>query len=275
MAPLEAVDVRQLPTAAAPGARNMALDAAAADHVAEGGPASVRVYEWEPSTLSLGYAQDPGTIDWAFCDEERIDVTRRPTGGGAIYHDRMGDISYSIVAPRDVLPENLMESYTLLCQPVLDAFSRLGLDVQFAESHRPAVHEPVCYLRALHPSHDLAIPREAGDRKISGNAQYRRRDAVIQHGSITFSLKPERHLGCFTADLEEATFRDRVTGIENHVDVTREQAITALEDALREWALAERGDWTEQEHYRADELVETTFGAEPWIKEQEGPFTRE
>ncbi len=40
-----------------PGPMTMALEAAAAETVAAGGPATVRVYTW-PDTLSLGYGQD-------------------------------------------------------------------------------------------------------------------------------------------------------------------------------------------------------------------------
>ena len=81
------------------GPLNMALDEIAAETAAAGGPRTVRVYRWEPSTLSLGYQQEPATVDWEFCDREGISVTRRPTGGGGIYHDSHGDVSYSIVAP--------------------------------------------------------------------------------------------------------------------------------------------------------------------------------
>jgi lipoate-protein ligase A len=92
------------------GPLNMALDEIAAETAAEGGPRTVRVYQWDPSTLSLGYRQDEDTVAWDYCDREGISVTRRPTGGGGIYHDRYGDISYSIVAPADELPGDLMPS---------------------------------------------------------------------------------------------------------------------------------------------------------------------
>ena len=45
------------------GPMNMALDEVAAETAAAGGLRTLRVYQWEPSTLSLGYHQDPATID--------------------------------------------------------------------------------------------------------------------------------------------------------------------------------------------------------------------
>lgn len=272
MGVIEETNVRQLPTAAETGAMNMALDAVAAETVAQGGPASVRVYEWSPSTLSLGYAQDPKTVDWRFCDREGIEVTRRPTGGGGIYHDAVGDISYSIVASRSELPGDLMECYELLCQPILEAFDAMGADVRFATSERLAAHEPSCYLRGLHPSHDLVVSEPDGERKISGNAQHRPRDAVIQHGSLLFRNLPERHMACFVSeDADPDVYRERVTAIEEQSDIDRHVAIDSLETTLGDWFDASPGEWRAAERDRARELVAEKFGAEDWIRRRVDP----
>jgi len=251
------------------GPLNMALDEVAAETAATEGVGTVRVYRWDPSTLSLGYHQDPDTIDWAFCEREGITVTRRPTGGGAIYHDSWGDISYSIVAPAADLPGDLMESYELLCEPLFTALERMGVDARFADETRPAVYEPACYLRELHPAHDVV----AGDgRKISGNAQYRQRDAVIQHGSVTFERTTERHLACF-ADPEAtpAAFDERVTSVRDQADVTREEAVAVLEDALADRVGAHEGVWTDAEVDSARERAEAKYERTAWTRNREEP----
>lgn len=272
MGALEGLSVRHLPTEHVPGALNMALDAVAGDTAATEGIASVRVYGWDPSTLSLGYAQDPSTIDWEFCEREGIKVTRRPTGGGAIYHDNVGDISYSIVAPADALPGNLMDCYRLLCEPIEEAFARMGVDVSFIDEERPEIHQPACYLRELHPSHDLVVTAPSGEQKISGNAQYRRRSAVIQHGSLTYRVSPERHLGCFTDhQLDAGTFRDRVTGIQEQSGITRQEAIDCLESTLREWSGASAEQWTDTERERAESLATDKFHADEWVIDRTDP----
>ncbi len=108
------------------GATQMALEEIAARAALEDDVRTVRTYAWEPSTLSLGYRQDAETVDWEFCEREGIDVTRRQTGGGGIYHDRHADISYTIVAPADEVPGDLMDCYELFCEPILEAFDRLA-----------------------------------------------------------------------------------------------------------------------------------------------------
>ena len=253
-----------------PGPLNMALDEIAAETAAEDGIRTVRVYSWEPSTLSLGYHQDPETIDWGFCDREGITVTRRPTGGGAIYHDAVGDISYSIVAPADELPGDLMESYELLCQPLMDAFERMGVEAYFAESEQPAIHEPACYLRQLHPAHDVLAD---DGRKISGNAQYRQRDAVIQHGSITFSRATDRHLGTFTDPPDADAFEKRVTSVWEQAGIDRDVAVDALETSLQEWSGAYEGSFGDGELDRARERAKRKYASDAWTREREDPAT--
>jgi lipoate-protein ligase A len=251
-----------------PGPMQMALDEVAAETAAAGGPRTLRVYTWEPSTLSLGYHQDPATIDWDFCEREGIAVTRRPTGGGAIYHDRTGDVSYSVVAPAAELPGDLLATYELLCRPLFDALGRLDVDARFADDPRPAIHEPACYLRAINPAHDVV----AGDgRKLSGNAQYRQRDSVIQHGSLSVERNVDAHLGVFTADLDPGVFRERVAAVRELVDADRDRTVAALEAAFREWADAASGDWREAELERARELADRKFGSAEWTRQRVDP----
>jgi lipoate-protein ligase A len=249
------------------GAMNMALDEIAAETAAKGGPRTLRVYRWDPATLSLGYHQDPETVDWAFCEREGIDVVRRPTGGGAIYHDTHADISYSIVAPADELPGDLMDTYERLCEPLFSAFERLGVSADFADTERSALFEPACYLRALHPAHDVVVD----SRKVSGNAQYRRRDSVIQHGSAMFDDTADRHLATFVDGVTAERFRERVTTIGEHADVDREAAVDAFEASLAAWADAETGEWTDDELDHARERAREKYDAPAWNRDREDP----
>ena len=269
-----------------PGPLQMALDEVAAETAAAGGPRTVRVYRWAPSCLSMGYGQAVDTVDWDHCESAGVDVTRRQTGGGGIYHDNEGDIAYSIAAPADELPGELIESYHELCPPILDGFARLGVDADFVEEERPSIYQPACYLRGLHPAHDVVSDGGAG-RKLAGNAQYRRKDAVIQHGSITYDSRPEAHLAVFSEpDVTVEQFGERVAGITDIVDVaerssagnqkspisgdvSREEAVDAFESALGEWADAEEGDWTDEELERGREIAAEKYESEAWVRERD------
>jgi lipoate-protein ligase A len=242
------------------GPENMALDEVAAETAAAGGPRTLRVYRWDPGTLSLGYRQPADTVDWEFCERVGIPVVRRPTGGGGIYHDAIGDISYSIVVPAEDVPGDLMETYTHLLEPVLDALDRMDVPATIAEEPAAAIHEPSCYLRGIDPAHDVVV----GGHKIGGTAQYRTREAVVQHGSITFARATERHLGCFAGAPDPETFEGRVTSIREQAGIDRERAVACLESTLEEWADADEGTWTGDELERAAELAAGRFDDDAW-----------
>jgi len=282
-----AVDWRLIHEEARPGPLQMALDEVAAETAAAGGPATLRTYRWEPSCLTLGRHQDPETVDWACCEREGIDVTRRQTGGGGIYHDARADVAYSIAVPAESVPGELLDCYHLLCEPILDAFERLGIDADYVGEAVPELYHPACYLRELHPAHDVVAGGERADaaddrrgkpRKVAGNAQYRKREAVIQHGSLSFSVDAERHLGVFRdPPVTPAAFRERVVGMEELVDVERANAVATVEAALAEWAGATPeatvepdGSWTDTELERAEELAAEKYRDEEWIRTRPG-----
>jgi lipoate-protein ligase A len=268
MTALEEYDCRLIREERRPGPMQMALDEIAAETASKSGLCTLRVYRWTPSTLSLGYHQDPETVDWAYCEREGIDITRRQTGGGGIYHDQYGDISYSIIVPADAVPGRLLSSYELLCVPILDAFERMGVDASFAEAEKPALHQPTCYLRAVNPAHDIL----AGGQKISGNAQYRQKDAVIQHGSLSYDRTVDRHLSVFADPSVSADeFRRRVTSIRNQSDTDREAAVDHLEAAFSAWVGAPEGSWTADELDRALELAARKYETDAWNREREAP----
>ncbi|RLM59660.1 lipoate--protein ligase family protein [Halobellus sp. Atlit-31R] len=261
--PLADQEWRLIREEARDGPLQMALDEVAAETAANGGPRTVRVYRWNPSTLSLGYGQDPDTVDWDHCAEAGVSVTRRQTGGGGIYHDVAGDVSYSITAPKSELPGDLMEAYHLLCEPILDAFGRLGIDADYVSESLPEIWSPACYLRELHPAHDVV----ADGRKISGNAQYRRRDAVVQHGSLTYSVRAADHLAAFDDhDVTPEQFRERVVGVDELADVSRAETVAAVEEALAAWADATEGEWTDAELEQARERAAEKYTAEDWVR---------
>ncbi|QCS41577.1 biotin/lipoate A/B protein ligase family protein [Natrinema versiforme] len=253
------------------GATQMALEEIAAGTALEDGIRTVRTYSWEPSTLSLGYRQDADTVDWDFCEREGVDVTRRQTGGGGIYHDRFADISYTIVAPADEVPGNLMDCYELFCEPILEAFDRMGVDAAFASAEQDAIYQPSCYLRDINPAHDIVAPADAGDeaKKISGNAQYRQRDVVIQHGSISYALEPRAHVGVFDAELEESTFTDRVTSVRDEAGLDRDGAVETIANSLRDWCDAEVSTWRDGELEAARDLADRKFGSNAWVRNRE------
>lgn len=144
----------------------MAIDEALAYARRKGeSPNTIRLYRWNPSAVSVGYFQSTRhEVDLEACGRLGVDVIRRITGGGTVFHDYEGEITYSLVAPDDdpKIPRDILASYSLICKGVVEGLAGLGLDAEFK------------------PINDIIT----GGKKISGNAQTRRYGSVLQHGTI-------------------------------------------------------------------------------------------
>ncbi len=173
---------RLLKTPPAHGAWNMAVDEAILEHIHRGESLpTLRLYSWEPPCLSLGYAQPFSDVDLARLQARGWEVVRRPTGGRAILHT--DELTYSITAPADdpVTTGSVLESYNRIARALLRALLHLGLPVQIEEVAVPALAgaaNPVCF--EVPSSYEITV---AG-RKLVGSAQARRKEGVLQHGSL-------------------------------------------------------------------------------------------
>ena len=91
---------RFLPLQTSNAALNMAIDEAILTaRVAEKVPNTLRFYRWQPSTVSIGKNQTPEKE--VYLDAAKrlgVDVVRRCSGGGTVYHDFEGEVTYSVVA---------------------------------------------------------------------------------------------------------------------------------------------------------------------------------
>ncbi len=151
---------------------NMAIDEAMLEARAEGSvPNTLRLYMWKPSAVSIGYFQGlRDEVDLGTCKRFGLDVVRRITGGGAVLHDSEGELTYSLVLGQDGGLGDILKSYKILGGGLIYALKNLGLESDFQGIN------------------DIVV---AG-RKISGNAQTRRRGVILQHGTLL--IRADREL---------------------------------------------------------------------------------
>jgi len=124
------------------GPMQMALEEIAAETAASGGPRTVRCLPVVAIDAVDGLPPGSGVGGLGVL-RARGNRCHPPTDrGGGIYHDEFGDISYSIVAPADELPGDLMDCYEVLCEPILDAFHEMGVDAQFVPRSIPRSTNP-------------------------------------------------------------------------------------------------------------------------------------
>lgn len=98
-------------------------------------------------------------INNAYVKEHGVQVVRRLSGGGAVYHD-LGNLNYSFIVNAPTGRYNFRE----MSQPVVYTLIRLGVNVEFSGRN------------------DLVID----GKKISGSAQFIRRGRILHHGTLLF-----------------------------------------------------------------------------------------
>lgn len=151
---------------------NMALDEAIA--VARSRnlvPNTFRFFRWKPSAVSIGYFQSmEEEVDTDACDDRGLDYVRRRTGGGAVYHDQDGELTYSLIIDEHhrLICRDFQRTYETLCSGLVLGLRLLGIPAEFK------------------PINDIVVE----GKKISGNAQTRGMNVVHQHGTILREVDP-------------------------------------------------------------------------------------
>ncbi len=133
-------------------------------------PDTLRLYRWRPSSVTIGYFQKiREVVNLEYANLMKIPVVRRITGGGAVYHDELGEITYAIVMRVRKGYEDIEESYRRICRALIYALESIGLKPMFK------------------PVNDIIV----NGKKISGSAQIRRKNVLLQHGTLLVSSNLE------------------------------------------------------------------------------------
>lgn len=175
---------------------NMAIDEAILTARIQGRvPNTLRFFMWKPSAVSIGRFQDASTtVHLENCRKHGVDVVRRISGGGAVYHDQRDEITYSvIVSEKDFGSVDVFQAYRMICGGLIEGAKILGVDVDF------------------NPGDSRKCPNiTIGNRKISGSAQSRKRGVLLQHGTLLIDV-----------DLEKMFTFLRVAWAKTSIDVMR------------------------------------------------------
>ncbi len=165
---------RLLPLSTYNAAMNMAIDEAILQaRIADEVPNTLRFYRWQPSAVSIGRNQK--LQDEVYLENAKrfgVDVVRRISGGGAVYHDFEGEVTYSVVAKvADLGSADVTTVYNKIYGSVTDALRLLGVPADFSGGD----------------SKNCPNLTVAG-KKISGSSQTISRGVVLQHGTVLLNL---------------------------------------------------------------------------------------
>jgi lipoyl(octanoyl) transferase len=265
------------------GSWNMAVDEAILQAIGRDEvPPTLRLYAWQPACLSLGYAQPGSDVDSALLKQHGWDLVRRPTGGRAILHT--DELTYSVTGPQKEprLAGSVLESYRTLSQALLLALHLLDIPAQAMEkplvlnpsmsngNEKNGEVNPVCF--EVPSNYEITIH----GKKIVGSAQARRKQGVLQHGSlplygdltrITQALVfPDTASRKLAAErlLARATTAEAILGQPLAWEAAAEAFIKAFSQALN--LDLQPGELTPKEQQEAEALQESKYAHSQWTE---------
>lgn len=151
---------------------NMALDEVLSERVGAGArKPTLRIWGWSSPCIVLGRFQSVrNEVDEAEAGRQDIQIVRRISGGGAMFIEPMGAITWSIYAPAELAAGmSFPASYAMFDDWAVEALRQLGIDAYYA------------------PLNDIT----SANGKIGGAAQSRRGGAILHHTTMAYEMNTD------------------------------------------------------------------------------------
>ena len=201
-----------------------------------------------PSIIVGKHQNTLAEINIDYVKENNIDVVRRLSGGGAVFHD-LGNLNFTFI--KNVNKEENLVDFKKYTQPVIAVLNHLGVDAKFEGRN------------------DIMI----NGRKVSGNAEHVFKRRVLHHGTLLFSS--------VMADLSQAlkvnplkyqdkgvkSVRSRVTNISEHLP--HKMSVIEFHDKIFNFMVDSEEDavlyeYTPEDIKNINQLVEKKYKTWEW-----------
>lgn len=200
-------------------------------------------------TVVVGRNQCTETeINHTYIKEHKINVVRRLSGGGAVYHD-LGNINFTFIVNTSTAKKH---TFSFFAYPIILALKKFNITAEFSGRN------------------DITI----NGRKISGNAQYFYKNKMLHHGTLLFNTDLNALVCALTPDSNLFTPKtiksvpSRVTTIKEHLpaDITLSQFQETLIRTIFENFTADYNEYfpTKNDLACINSLAETRYKQSKW-----------
>lgn len=220
---------------------NLAMEEALLDSIAPGSPGCFLLWQNSPSVIIGRHQNAVSEVNLPELRKRGINLVRRMTGGGAVYHD-LGNLNFSFILPqaegRDIKQLDLLE-------PIIRHLGALGVQA------------------AMEGRNDLSIP---GHGKFSGLASRQLPGKYQLHGTIMHDVDLSVLEHVLLVDPEKfkskgvASVRARVANLKSHIPVD----LPALWSGLRDSYDIAPSPIEDQVKSRAKQLAEDKYSQDCW-----------
>jgi len=154
----------------------------------------LRFYEWAHPSATYGYFIKPANfLDLEGVNHVGLDLGRRPTGGGIVFH--LTDVAFSVIIPatHPAYSLNTLENYAFLNRHVVQALKKLHQNIQptlLDQETRISDSMSQHFCMAKPTIYDVMLE----GKKVGGAAQRRTRDGFLHQGTISLAMPDEKLL---------------------------------------------------------------------------------
>ncbi len=224
---------------------NLALEQYVFDRMPRG-ESYLMLWQNRPAVIIGKYQNALEELHTGYVRKHGIQVTRRLSGGGAVYHD-LGSINYTYIV--DGTLDGSMD-LAAFCRPLLETLQGLGIHAE------------------LTGRNDISIE----GKKVSGNAQYSREGRIMHHGTILYDsdLSMLNEVLRVPADKIVSkgikSVRSRVANIREYLECPL--SVQEFWSILRERMCGGRAkktyDWTRTDLEEVDKIRRERYGTWEW-----------
>ncbi|MCI5825641.1 MAG: lipoate--protein ligase family protein [Arcanobacterium sp.] len=231
---------------------NLALDDVLAAAVARGKRAPhLRIWRWNTPQIVIGSGQSVANeVNEAACQRNGVAISRRASGGGAMFMLPTDAITYSVIVPTAAIAQiSFQASYELLDSWAVTALRDLGVPAHYA------------------PINDIATPRA----KIAGAAQKRYASGVtVHHTTASYTINESLMYECLRIGAPAVSPRGhrsavkQVDTIARYTPLPRAAVIDRLVAEFASEYHAPLSELTPEELTAAEELAARTYSTPEW-----------
>ena len=208
-----------------------------------------------PSVIIGRHQNTSDEINAEFVRKQGIQLVRRCSGGGAVYHDT-GNLNYSLIFPGD---PKLNGDFSVLLVPILDALHSLGLPAE------------------LGGRNDLLL----NGLKFSGNAYYHNQFGSVTHGTLLFNSDLDVLSKALQPSYQKlkakgiASVRSRVCCIKDSLPnlADTEELKEAILDYFREEYSITTRNFSESEFQQIELLADKRYRNDVWTYGESPAYT--